>query len=1422
MLPLLALLSFSLSAQVTLSGTSHSENFDALSGGLPAGFTVRTASTATAFGNAATLNTSPISWSSTTGQFANFASGNIGAGASTATQAAATDRALGVRQTGTVGDPGAAFVFQVTNTSGRNSFVLDFKLQSLDAASTRAVTWRVDYAFGSSPASFTNVAATGSLTTGATTFSNNSVHVDFGSALDNQSDVVTIRIVTVTASTGSGNRPTSAIDDFALAWINDGGPATPALTISSNSLAFPTTEINTSSAAQTYQLSAANLTEDVSVTTAAPYSVSTDDITYGSSLVIDRTDAALVNGKTIYVKFSPTAAGAAPGTISNVSTGATPKVVGLTGSGISFIHLVAAPFIEAFDNIGVRLPDGVSVKVGATAASTGNAGTFSINKTNWASTAGGFFNYASADIGTSEPQTSATDRALGLRQTGTVGDPGGAFQFQVANTNGKINFSLDFSLQSLDANSPRTTTWRVDYGFGENPSSFTVPVATGTLSTGGQAFADNPIHVDFGNALDNHNGIITIRIVTLTASSGSGNRPTTGIDDFTLNWEDPTAKTISVSTNTINFPATGISGSSTQTYTIVGQTNLDNPVVVTATAPYAVSTDNVSFSSSLSVAPADAFNKTIYVRFAPASAGVFNGTVTNASEGAVTKTIALTGEAIDPSNLRFDFNTCSPSGAPGSGFLSVNTTGSQKWACTPFGRNGTRGVSVNGFAGGSAQTNEAWLISAPLNLTGIVNTPVLSFYSRGEFSGPVLQLYVSTDYDGSSSPSTATWTEITNANFPIPPGGATSIWTLSDNIDLSAYKSSPVVFIAFKYTSSPALNAARWSIDDVMITDQSSLITVSPLEVNFGEVSVGAHSASQPISLTAVGNTNITVTPPTGFQLSANNATFSTSPLVIPQATAAAGTTFYVRFSPTEKALKITGTVNFSAPGLNRDYIALTGSSYPRAETFDVACYNIAFFGNNSTNSGTPGKITLQINNIATVFQRINMDVVGVEEISSDSAVNELLLQLPGYAAVLSNRYSHSFSPPDPTFPPQKVGVIYNTATMTLSATEPPRAMFETMYDSARLGLPGHRLADYPTGTPSSFWSSGRLPFLATFNVNINGVTKKIRIIVIHAKAIGDAESFNRRVYDARVLKDSIDAYYRNDNVIIVGDYNDRLIRSTYSGSPISPYQPFVLDTAGYTALTRSLDSAGRVSFISGSGLIDHIVITNPLRDASIANSTDIEDPRQYIVNYNDSTASDHLPVFTRFNFTPPPPPPPPATITTFTGQARLLDVLLSWTTSREENMDYFLVERSPNGTDFTGIGVVDAKGNSTSLTSYKFSDLNPMGGTTYYRLIMVDQEGDTTRSQTISVTIKGTRPPYMTITPNPVRDHITVSINTVGQTYTVRVLNILGRELIRATGSLNSINQQLNSQLWKLNDGLYILRADDADEHYIGLFIKQ
>src|ERR1044072_6464145 len=86
--------------QVTLSGTSYTENFDNIASGLATGWTVRTGATATVPGATQALTTTASAWASTAGAFKNFASADGLTQTSDATaQGASTDRALGLRQT---------------------------------------------------------------------------------------------------------------------------------------------------------------------------------------------------------------------------------------------------------------------------------------------------------------------------------------------------------------------------------------------------------------------------------------------------------------------------------------------------------------------------------------------------------------------------------------------------------------------------------------------------------------------------------------------------------------------------------------------------------------------------------------------------------------------------------------------------------------------------------------------------------------------------------------------------------------------------------------------------------------------------------------------------------------------------------------------------------------------------------------------------------------------------------------------------------------------------------------------------------------------------------------------------------------------------------------------------------------------------
>jgi hypothetical protein len=94
-------------------------------------------------------------------------------------------------------------------------------------------------------------------------------------------------------------------------------------------------------------------------------------------------------------------------------------------------------------------------------------------------------------------------------------------------------------------------------------------------------------------------------------------------------------------------------------------------------------------------------------------------------------------------------------------------------------------------------------------LSGSTN-PILVFQNAYNYTGPTLQLMVSTNYV-SGLPSTATWTPLT---FNASPGGFAFV--NSGNISLNAYKVNGVR-IAFKYATTGS--GATWEVDDVAVIE---------------------------------------------------------------------------------------------------------------------------------------------------------------------------------------------------------------------------------------------------------------------------------------------------------------------------------------------------------------------------------------------------------------------------------------------------------------------------------------------------------------------------------------------------------------------------------------------------------------------------
>lgn len=219
-LPLLVAFHASLTgAQVTLTGTSYSQSFDSIGTALPSGWDVRTGASSSSLGTAASWTTTATSWSDTSGRFGNCAAAESPAtsGDNATAQNGRTDRAVTIRQSGSFGDPGASvnFYFSASSVtfSGAGT-ALSIKMQQFDNQG-RTVVWSIQYGTGASPSSWTTL---GTWTTVAgwssetVTFTGSEL-----SALSGQA-AAWIRVVALSASTGSGSRDRVGVDDFTLTY----------------------------------------------------------------------------------------------------------------------------------------------------------------------------------------------------------------------------------------------------------------------------------------------------------------------------------------------------------------------------------------------------------------------------------------------------------------------------------------------------------------------------------------------------------------------------------------------------------------------------------------------------------------------------------------------------------------------------------------------------------------------------------------------------------------------------------------------------------------------------------------------------------------------------------------------------------------------------------------------------------------------------------------------------------------------------------------------------------------------------------------------------------------------------------------------------------------------------------------------------
>ncbi|GAB1856333.1 hypothetical protein MHTCC0001_11680 [Flavobacteriaceae bacterium MHTCC 0001] len=299
-------------------------------------------------------------------------------------------------------------------------------------------------------------------------------------------------------------------------------------------------------------------------------------------------------------------------------------------------------------------------------------------------------------------------------------------------------------------------------------------------------------------------------------------------------------------------------------------------------------------------------------------------------------------------------------------------------------------------------------------------------------------------------------------------------------------------------------------------------------------------------------------------------------------------------------------------------------------KTLDVVTWNIEWFGDesNSPAAGNPMSDTIQKESVKAVIDSLNADIIAVQEISDDALFAELISELPGYNYILSPAVSR---PNDPGVK-QKVGFIYDTTTVKLKDTKVLLESIHPLYN----GGDDSALVNYPS-TTDRFYASGRLPFLMTADVEIDGATEEYNFIALHARAnsSNDPQSrYDMRKYDVEVLKDSLDAQYPTANIVLLGDYNDDVDETVADVSTtVSSYDDYVMDTTNYNIVTGALSAAGFRSFVSRENMIDHIALSNELNDNYISQSERVH--YEFYSSTYTRTTSDHFPVSARLQLKP-------------------------------------------------------------------------------------------------------------------------------------------------------------------------------------------
>ncbi|MCB9189661.1 MAG: T9SS type A sorting domain-containing protein [Flavobacteriales bacterium] len=162
----------------------------------------------------------------------------------------------------------------------------------------------------------------------------------------------------------------------------------------------------------------------------------------------------------------------------------------------------------------------------------------------------------------------------------------------------------------------------------------------------------------------------------------------------------------------------------------------------------------------------------------------------------------------------------------------------------------------------------------------------------------------------------------------------------------------------------------------------------------------------------------------------------------------------------------------------------------------------------------------------------------------------------------------------------------------------------------------------------------------------------------------------------------------------------------------------------------------------------------------------------------------------------------------------------LNWQTASEINNDYFTIERSDDGINFYGITKIAGAGNSTTLTEYSTQDINPLSGTSYYRLKQTDFNGEYSFSN-VEVVHMNVLSDDVIVFPNPLSERdreLTVRFTTTAER-SLTIVDQLGKIV---SNEIHTSDSEVLLSTTHLSKGVYFIKIASDSEFKMERFVLE